>query len=202
MAKATTNLDLSRLPSLGSLQMRSIIATLAEPIAARLVSMPAVLGRARGAVMFAEAAPKASEEWQALAFLRAALADVVSMEDAQKIDRPSTSRMLIRTSAHPLVHLLALLRHQEIHVKSVSAASRRSIPATLGEHSFEMDAYVITNVSAAALVTLNNAQYYHADQIAEMAAWFDAAQMTWGAGHVIRVGVEAFAAEIAGHHGL
>ena len=194
-------MDFNLLPSNASFGARPIFASMDPSLKARLSALPSVLDRVQSSVMFAEEASKLGADWVGAAFLRASLADLVSMEETQELDGPRSSILKVRDAKNPLVHFLGLLRHLNIHVKSVSA-SALAIAASLDNQAFEMKASVITNVTAADLAALRNAKHYVPNDLSRMLTWFTTAQEHWGAGYVFRVGAEAFAAEIASHHGL
>ena len=99
-----------------------------EELSLRLKAMPETLERANSAVMFAQQAERQSESWASAAFLRAALADLCSMEEMQKTDRPtsSSSWVKIENGDNPFLHFLVLLRHLNIHVKTIDVESDNS----------------------------------------------------------------------------
>lgn len=194
------NMNFTLLPTDDFFVARSIFASIDKTLQARLTSLPSVLERAQSSVMFAEQA-KHGEHWVAAAYLRASLADFVSMEEIQTLDATAHTPLRIRHSSNPLVHLLALMRHLNIHVKSV-ATSQHTVSASVWDQPFEMDLSVISNLALPDLQGLRNAKYYSTADLNNVVAWFAAAQLHWGVGYIFRVGVEAFASEIAHHHGL
>ena len=192
-------MDFALLPTDDFFAARSIFASIDKPLQARLSALPSVLERAQSSVMFAEQAKHG--DWVAAAYLRASLADFVSMEEIQTLDTTVHAPLKVRDSPNPLVHLLALIRHLNIHVKSV-ATSRRVVSASLEDRPFEMNVAVISNLALPDLQSLRNAKHYSPADLNGVVAWFSAAQLHWGAGYIFRVGAEAFASEIAHHHGL
>lgn len=75
--------------------------------------------------MFAAHASKQSEPWRAAAFLRAALAEFCSIEEMQELDRGKGPHFAVTASPNPLLHLLKLMRHMNIHVKSVEVKPQK-----------------------------------------------------------------------------
>jgi hypothetical protein len=194
-------LDFSALPLKEFFSTRSIFTKLSDPIEARLSRLPLTLERTRSAVMFAEMATRKTEEWIAAAYLRAALTEFCSMEEVLKNEFPNGSPYSLVRSSNPLLHLLELIRHLNIHVRSVKA-ERLALPVTMGEHTFDLDVYIVSDLDPADLATLRNGKHYSSQDLSKMVDWFVKSQHYWGAGYIIRVGVEAFAEEIATHSGL
>lgn len=192
-------IDFSLLPTEAFFSARPLLTPIEKTLSTRLAPLPSVLERARCAVMFAERAAKAGEAWSA-AYLRAALADMVSMEEVQTLDRPNRPALKVRGSKNPLVHLLALIRHLNIHVKSV-ATSTHAVPASFHDHHFEMEVHIIDNLDVVELQALRNGKHYSINDLNRMVEWFRTSQLHWGATYLVRIGVEAYATEIASHHG-
>jgi hypothetical protein len=194
-------LDFAEIPSDSIFESRSIFVTLPKDLEARLSALPQVLERVQGAVMFAEQSTKQSDPVRSAAYLRAALADFCSIEEMQAIDRPSSTPLRLAAMKNPLLHLLELMRHLNIHVKAVQAAPR-TVDATLGEHTFSLETYVVSNLDANDLAALRNGKRYALPDLQKMVAWFNESQNYWGSGYVVRVGVEAFAQALCTHHNL
>ena len=195
------SLDFAALPRESFFDSRSLLIILPKQIEERLASLPQTVERVCSAAMFAELSAKQTEPWLAAAFLRAALADYCSIEEVQKADKPSAKHLRVKDSVNPLLHLLKLMRHLNIHVKTVQA-ERRSIPVSFGDQTFDMDVYVISNLEAADLAVLKNGKRYATHDIDVMVDWFSKAQLHWGAGYVVRVGIESLAQELCSHYGL
>jgi hypothetical protein len=151
--------------------------------------------------MFAELSAKQSEEWRAAAYLRAALAEFCSMGEVQKADKPDTIHMRLGSSSNPLLHLLELVRHLNIHVKSVKAR-RHTVPASFDTHEFDLQVFIMSDLNATDLAQLKNGKRYLLDDLQKMLDWLSAMQVHWGAGYLVRVGVEEFARELCDHYGL
>lgn len=194
-------LDFNALPNDSSFSSRSLLIELPKSLEARLTPLPLTLERIQCAVMFTGQAVKQSEAWRAAAFLRAALAEYCSIEEMQKADRPKVSSFKISESTNPLLHLLQLMRHLNVHVRTTRTKSH-SIELQLLEHTSDMDVYVVTNLLATELAALQNGANYVFADIEQSVTWFMEKQMHWGAGDLIRVGTEVLANEICNHYSL
>lgn len=150
--------------------------------------------------MFAGQAPKHDEPWRAAAFLRAALAEYCSIEEVQKADRPS-GHFKLSTSTNPLLHLLELMRHLNIHVKTVQTTSH-SINVQFGQHTSDMNVYIVTDLAATDLAQLKNGKHYALADLGRSVDWFNSQQLHWGAGDLITQGTTLFAASLCTHYGL
>lgn len=192
-------LDFSTLPGGDAFERRSVLIGLPEGLRARLSSMPQTLERVDSAVMFA--AHCSGESWRAAAFLRAALVDYCSIEEMQGVDRPACAHFKLATSPNPLLHILALLRHLNVHVQSAEAAAH-SINVQFKGQASDLDVYVISNLDPSNLAALKNGKHYNRADIDRAVAWFAAKQMMWGAGDLVRMGTELLAGAICDHYGL
>lgn len=194
-------LQFSQLPPDSAFVTRPILIGLPKDLSARMAPLPQALERAESAVMFAGQSVKQSEPWRAAAFLRAALADYCAMEDVQTMDRPGTEALKIRATVSPLLHLLGLLRHLNIHVKTVHA-ERHTVSATIDTHTFDLQVFVVTNLDASDLAALKNGKHYNLADLQQSVSWFNSKQNHWGAGDLISIGAQLFARQICQHHGI
>ena len=151
--------------------------------------------------MFASHASKQSELWRAAAFLRAALAEFCSIEEMQKLDRGKGPHFAVTASPNPLLHLLELMRHMNIHVKSVEVKPQK-IGIIFGDIEYELDSYVVSNLDARDLASLRNGQHYDISDLQRCVTWFNSRQTEWGAGDLIRMGTIILAVQICTHFGL
>ena len=163
--------------------------------------MPRTLERIESAIMFAKQCSKESEPWRAAAYLRAALAEYCSIEEIQKLDQVGAKHFRVGDSKNPLIHLLKLLRHLNIHVKS-NVAAKHSINVSLGDQIFDMDVYVISDINVMELTKLRNGIFYTQADLERCVDWFNQHQSLWGAGDLIDIGTSMFAIELAEHYGL
>lgn len=201
LAVMPRNLDFTTLPGESEFESRSIFMDFPKELESRLSPLPEVLNRLKSAVMFAETSAKNSEPWRAAAHLRASLAEFCSSEEMQKLDKPGARHLRLADVEDPLIHLLELMRHLNIHVKSAETDSI-AINVSWGDQEFEMTAYTISNLGYQDLASLRNGKDYLPADLQRMVAWFEKAQRHWGAGHVVRVGTEALANRLCKHYGL
>ena len=194
-------LNFSEFPADSAFEARSLLLGVPKDMEVRLLPLPQILERVRSASYLAELSSKQDESWLAAAYLRAALADYCSIEEMQKIDRPSTVHINLATVTNPLLHLLELMRHLNIHVKS-SQAERVAVAAKFDSHPFDLPIQVVSNLEAQDLIALRNGKHYAPSDLRQMVTWFNKAQLHWGAGYVVRLGVEAFAELICIHNCL
>lgn len=194
-------LDFSRLPGDEAFERRSILIGPSDELRSRLVSMPQTLERVESAIMFAGQFSKQSEPWRAAAFLRAALAEFCSVEEVQKVDRPKESYFAIKTSTNPLLHVLELMRHLNIHVKSVKVKSHK-FGVTFGGVEADLETFIVSNLSARDLMSLRNGKRYSISDLDRCVDWFEARQTEWGAGDLVRMGTAILATQVCEHFRL
>ena len=163
--------------------------------------MPQTLERVEGAVWLAAQSSKQSDPRHAAALLRASLADYCSIEEMQKLDRPGKASFAIRDSRNPLLHLLELLRHLSIHIKTVET-SVRAINISIGKFESDINVNVISNLDADDLANLRNGKHYSRADIERCVAWFKQRQTDWGAGDLISLGAMELGAEVCTHFSL
>jgi hypothetical protein len=195
----TYKLDFSLLPGDTAFEARPLLIGLPDAVRSRFSSAPQTLERIECALMFAGQAPKQSEPWRAAGFLRAALAEYCSIEEMQAVDMPSSKHFKLASSPHPLIHLLELVRHLNIHVRTTQTRSH-SIEFTAKGQPFDMNVYVITDLRAADLASLRNGAKYDRADLDQTVQWFLARQVHWGAGDLITMGVNRFAEELCSHY--
>jgi hypothetical protein len=180
----------------------------ADELISRLDPMPETVARARSAAMFALQAEKQAEPWLAAAFIRAALAELCSMEEMQSVDRPGAMQLKIADQRNPLLHLLVLLRHLNIHVKATGVTSQHSsilldgLPICLNGQPLMWSVLVVTELLSSDLAALNNGRHYSGTDLDQCVAWFEGRQNSCGVGKLIAQGVAVFAMQLCGQHGL
>jgi hypothetical protein len=197
----TYTLDFNSLPGDKAFERRSILIGPPSELRTRLASMPQTLERVEGAIMFAAQASKQSEPWRAAAFLRAALADFCSIEEMQELDRGKGKHFKIESSANPLLHLLELMRHMNIHVKSVAVKPHQLNVSFKGLED-QMETFIVSNLSAQDLASLRNGKNYHSTDLNRCVDWFESRQTEWGAGDLVRMGTVILADQIGEYFGL
>ncbi|WP_156512838.1 hypothetical protein [Planctomyces sp. SH-PL62] len=191
----TSKLDFSALPDDSAFERRSILIGPTDALKKRLRSMPQTLERVESAIMFAAQASKQSEPWRAAAFLRAALADFCSVEEMQELDRGKGPRFAVASSLNPLLHILKLMRHLNIHVKSLAIRPHK-ISIVFDGIEDDMDVYVVSNLEAQDLASLKSGRYYDHFDLERCVDWFNFRQTEWGAGDLICLGTTILAEEI------
>lgn len=192
-------LDFKLLPNSQFFDVRPMYIGLRTDIQDKLKSFPNTLNRVRSSVMFAELASKQLENWTAEAFFRASLAEYCAIEEMLKLDNLKGTNFSIKLSKNPLLHLLSLMRHQNIHVKSI-VTSRQEVSAKYGNQDTILNELVISNLDFNELKSLRNGQYYSTQDLCDIVNWFNSYQNHWGAGYLIHVGIEILAVEICDYY--
>lgn len=186
----------------------SSIPDYSDELISRLEPMPETIARARSAAMFAQQAEKQATPWLAAAFVRAALAELCSMEEMQNVDKPGATSVKIADQRNPLLHLLVLLRHLNVHVKAVSVTCESSpilldgLQICFNGQPLMWSVLVVTDLSSSDLAALNNGKHYSAKDLDECVAWFERRQQSCGVGKIIAQGIAAFAMQLCIQHGL
>jgi hypothetical protein len=196
------DLEFNRLPGNEAFQRRSILIGPSDELRSRLASMPQTLERVESAIMFAGQSSKQSELWRVAAFLRAALAEYCSVEEVQKIDQPNKGPCFaVRTSTNPLLHVLKLMRHLNIHVKSVEVRPH-TVGVALEGVDFGLKTFIVSNLSVEDLASLRDGRHYRRSDLGRCVDWFEARQTEWGAGDLICMGTTILATQVCEHFGL
>jgi hypothetical protein len=194
-------LNFDELPNIHFFDRRSMLITLDKDLERKLPAQPEVFERVRSAVMFAEQSGKQDDLWRSAAFLRAALAEFGSIDEVQPAKKWTPEGFDLGKTSNPLPHLLSLMRHLNIHVKAIQGEPHK-VEFTIGEHAGEHEVFIVSNLDAADLAVLNNGKLYQRSDLQMVVAWFEEAQRHWGAGYLIRVGVEIYARALCEHYGL
>ena len=127
-------------------------------------------------------------------FLRAALAELVSVEDVLKIDLGlgESDRVLrMNSTALPHLHLVRELRNHELHLHHNRLASF-SCELLWGDVNKPEEAKPLTasmwtleGVTAQSVASLRNGGRYSAQEIQAMVDWFNRTQAEWGVHEVL-----------------
>lgn len=179
-----------------------------DELIARLDPMPETVERARSAAMFAHEAEKQAAPGLAAAFVRAALAELCSMEEMQSVDRPGATLVKIADQKNPLLHLLVLLRHLNIHVKATSVTSEHSpilldgLQICFNDQPLMGSVLVVTDLSSGDLKALKNGKDYSASDLDQCVDWFGRRQQSCGVGKLIAQGVAVLAMQLCNQHAL
>lgn len=163
-----------------------------------------VYERSRSALMFTCGADAKDEAWRNAARLRAGLNEFYSLEDAAKRDFKrnciNEEPAKIRDSKNPLVHLMYLLRHVNVHAQvSNTRVHQTSVISTLGGDSHEVDigAVILDAPTIDQIQRCNQARdHYNSDDLARATKWIDEVQYVFGIDEVFRRGVSAYCREI------
>jgi len=130
-------------------------------------------------------------------YLRALLAEYVSIEEASSIDLKKINginSIKITETNDPKLHILRLLRHGNIHLEcsSLSPASRDAIWRFKGDDKqFVYNFLIITNLHNTITAT-EQARKYSSDELEVMIAWLEREQQEWGIDNVIIYCVELY----------
>ena len=212
------NIDFSLLPDLSSSKIRY---ALDENTVASLSKLPLLLERAENAVRFcwfivsvdvvlSLNEPEITRLRQG--FLRAALAEFVSMKEVlkQEMDGLNIQREIIgiTSSKNPLLHVIHELRNFEIHLHSgelnpnkVSAIFNRKTEPEIW-HDIELPIWMIDELTIDEFSKLRNAKYYNQSDLENMVKWFNSAQRKWGVHYLVFLAVEYFCNEVILYYSL
>jgi len=212
------NIDFSLFPDLSSSKIRY---ALDDNTVTSLSQFPLLLERAENAVRFCwfvislESVLSLNEpEITRLrqGFLRAALAEFVSMKDVlkQEIESRSIQKEIISitNSENPLLHIIHELRHFEIHLHS-GELNPDKIPARFNRktepeiwHEIELSIWMIDELTTDKFSKLRNAKYYRQNDLENMVNWFNSSQSQWGVHYLIFLAVEYFCNEVIHFYSL
>jgi len=203
---STRNLDFSLLPNIESMDMFIRLEMDVDKKLKEDDTLHEVYERAQAALMFFCKASEEKEDWINSAFIRAGLNEFYSLEDAARRDfKKSIKKSIknspkIRDSLNPLIHLMYLLRHANVHAKvSSTKVHPVSIISTLGEKSHEHSygAIILESPILEDLPRCNEAKkYYKGTDLKSVADWFDNVQCVFGVGEVLRRGLSAYCREL------
>ena len=136
-------------------------------------------------------------------FLRAALAEFVSMEETliRDLDNTNSTKTAIKinNSSNPLLHILRELRNLEIHLNSstLSAEQRDFMWKPFGEErNVTTNVWYIDNLQPSDFLQLRNARNYNLTELEMCINRFLAEQKEWGIQEMIIRGVNSYSEEI------
>jgi hypothetical protein len=196
-------LDLALLPAIESMDIFvRLDPAVDKPLKAS--HLAEVYERAQCAVIFFSKAHKEDKDmWLGSGYLRAGLNEFYSLEDAAvrdcrrvKLHPPGR----IRQSSNPLIHLMYLLRHANVHA-SLSRTRKHdtTIISNLGgeRREFEWASVVLDSPCIEHLKRSSEAQEcYDNNDLLSAASWLDEAQQAFGVGEVFKRGLEAYCKEL------
>lgn len=173
-------------------------------VEALLGPLPEVRDRVAGCVEFCgrlelgTTGPSPEELPSRRKYLRGALAEFASMDDAVQVDFANLSKQPPRmhASLDPRIHVVRLLRHANVHLSAttLSHSSRNAVwDGPAGRQEFEYPLPLGENLESSIRATREATQYEPSD-LAAMIEWLDAEQREWGIAHTVLRSAELYAA--------
>lgn len=204
MSNKFRQLDFSLLPVI---EYAGMIVRLDREVDERLCAdenLSEFYDRARSALMFFFLAKEGSERWRNDAMLRAGLNELYAMEDAArrgfKLAGRSVKPPTLAGSTNPLVHLMYMLRHLNVHTKptpsrieDVTIIFRPNTDAqemTYG--SVMLDEITTSDI----LKNKENKVYYRVEDIERILDWLMENQRIFGIAEVFQRGLHAYCREV------
>lgn len=202
-------LDFAQAPDLSA---RPIIDALDPYVIGPMEVIPETLARAQMSLRFPVygldiAAVRHLTEPDALAvlegFLRAALAEFVSMEETLKSELKLNSARRLYDYPNPLLHIMRELRNIEIHQRTGKLAQRsRDAVFSNTNDQITINIYTIDPITPQQFRNTKNAQYYDDSDIDALVAWFNNAQEQWGVAYLLVKAVNTFCNHIVEDYNL
>jgi hypothetical protein len=200
LPKHLRKLDFNALPVIESMDIFARFPARIEEKFEKLGFLSETYERGRSALMFVFQTSEEEKNWRNDARLRAALNEFYSMEDAARRDvRRAKLKKLppsIAESKSPLVHLMYVLRHINVHTKPVpSRVQNISVTSRLGgkEHEFTYGAVMIDDISLDDLVRSREAlNYYSKEDLKAALEWLLRNQQAFGISEVFRAGISSY----------
>ncbi|HEY8906699.1 MAG TPA: hypothetical protein VIM63_11745 [Rhodoferax sp.] len=129
-------------------------------------------------------------------FLRAALSEYASLDEAATIDAAAagTTAPKILALDDPRLHIVKLLRHANIHL-AVSQIDRSSREATWKDQDFTFHIFYSPGIGSSIRGT-DQAAKYRADDLSKMIEWIETEQMEWGLDHLVFKTSELYASNL------
>lgn len=194
--KKISNLNLDKLLSFDG---PSILRRVDPELGARLKNYPETLERIEGLVYFCGVLGNQNDTVATKVdlgarrkFLRAALAEFASLEDAVAIDFKISNKFSKKMCdiEDPRVHIVRLLRHANVHL-AISNLEQSSRNAVWREQEFEFQVFYSKDVKSSILQTRQAARYLDHD-LMKMISWVEREQMEWGMDHLILKTAEVY----------
>jgi len=138
------------------------------------------------------------------AYFRAGLNDFYSLEDAARRDCRKIGLKLepplIRESPNPLVHMMYLLRHVNVHATlSETTAHETTVISRMGgvEKEHDWQSVVLSKPTFEQVLLCREARkYYDPVELEKATEWLDSEQLTFGVGLLLMRGVSAYCREV------
>jgi hypothetical protein len=168
--------------------------------------LPEVRDRLLNALYFCGRIESDTENRLRGGYLRAALAELVSVEDTlYRLQRRNELRGEVRRlnhSSNPLLHIVRELRNLEIHLRSSTLDSEKR-ELLWGHVDKPEDATPVSwtiwwldDLDLQAFEELNNFKRYDRAAFAKALAWFDQAQRQWGISELVLRAIKEYAREL------
>jgi hypothetical protein len=127
-------------------------------------------------------------------YMRAALSELVSVEDALKWERPNDPFELW-WSKNPLLHVLREIRNLNVHLKPSVLSSQQIVVHLAAPRSEDIpiNIYFLSDFTVETFSELKNAKRYTPEQISKLVAWFNEFHGHWGIADAIHQGIVALA---------
>jgi hypothetical protein len=203
-------LDFSGLPLIEGMDIIIRLDFDVHTVLSETRTLSEVSERSQAALMFICGAAKEKEAWRNSALLRAGLNEFYSIEDAARRDfknhLPTLKPPAIRESKNPLVHLMYILRHVNVHAH----VSRTRVYQTSVTHTHQGETKELpwgsVVLDAPTLEQLQRCgeakKHYIPEELARAAVWLDDVQYTFGVGEVFRRGLSSYCREVVAAAGL
>mgnify|MGYP001201243798 CR=1 FL=1 len=195
LAKTKCSLDFNQLPHLSHY---TAIFELPVSIASVLQHYPNTYDRALGALYFTLQIGKESTSTIKLreSYMRAAIAEYVSMEETIDVDAKKTDFYKIVNSKNPLLHIVKQLRNMQIHILTSKLESTTESVTYCG-HEFEMQFWSVQAITPNDFDKLRYKDRYMLVDKVKMIEWFNKNQLEWGIQEIILQAILSYARELA-----
>jgi hypothetical protein len=158
-------------------------------------------------VLFAQE-PKATRLREA--FLRASLAEYVSIEDTLKRDlrrlNIATQPTKIFNLENPLLHIMRVMRNLEIHLTSAQLSHSKKdvvIVVSEAEHQSQTTIWTVDDLTVEKFKRPYKVKdNYTESEIELMVKWFNEAQYDWGVNHLLFRAISEWASAIVQRYSL
>ena len=171
---------------------------------ARLSTLQETHDRARAALMFVYQVREKDEAWRNDARLRAGLNELYSMQDAAargfKLAPASPSAPKLAESHNPLIHLMYILRHVNVHTTPLPSTVEQITVTFRPNTAPEEMTYgevVLSQLTISDLLRSNEIkQYYERADLQAATDWLMNAQRAFGISEVFSKGISAYGREL------
>ncbi len=203
----THKLDFSLLPDMSYSRILTTLDPKIEEKFSTIGKLPETLNRARGALMLFYEAKGHSESWRDETYIRSGLNEFYSINESLKYEHKIAGfprdAILIQHTSNPLLHLMLLMRHVNVHTQLCPATRyETNVIVSIGEpKEYTLTVAIIKDVSIDQfLVKREVKKDYDINQLNEVVDWFKINQNAFGAREVFRRGVEAYCLEFLSNY--